>query len=92
MNDEDEDIRKSSSPLPQSSNMTTSSSTQQPISFNETGDSKVQKTPTVYEEDTSDSPTKKSIWLVAWIRNQIKVFNPLLLLMAMKFVFPPRVV
>lgn len=85
MNDEGDGILKSSSLLPQSSEMTSSSSTQQPISVNKGDDSKAQKVSTGEDEGTGDPPPKKPMWLVAWIRNQIKTFNPLLLIMAIKF-------
>jgi hypothetical protein len=92
MGDKYEDVLDSSVAPPQSSNMTSSSSTKRQFSVNGGDDPKLQKTPmTVDNEETSDPPPRKGNWLVAWIRNQIKTFNPLLLLMAIKscpFMFP----
>ena len=68
-----------------SSKMTSSASTQQPISVNKGDDSKVPKVSIGEDEGTGDPPPKKPIWLVAWIRDQIKTFNPLLLIMAIKY-------
>lgn len=85
MNDESDGILKSSSPLPQSSKMTSSSTTQRPISVNREDDSKMQKVSIGEDEGTGDPPPKKQIWLFVWIRNQIKTFNPLLLIMAIKY-------
>jgi len=82
MKGQDEDIFNPSARPPQSSNMASSSSTQRQFSVNIGEDLKLQKT--VADEGTSDPPPRKSNWAVAWIRNQIKTFNPLLLAMAIK--------
>jgi hypothetical protein len=92
MEDKYEDILDSSAAPPQSSNMPSSLSTQRQFSVNGGEDPKLQKTATtVADEETTDPPPRQANWLVAWIRSQIKTFNPLLLLMAIKscpFMFP----
>jgi hypothetical protein len=63
----------------------TSSSTQ-PLSDDGTSNKQMEKIKSTAESRSMDKPPKEN-WLVALIQTQIKTFNPLLLLLAIKSVF-----
>ena len=84
MKNEDEKVIKSSAPLSQSFNLTSSSSTQQQGSPDVADGLTLQNMGTTIDQETEPAP-QKSNWIVTWVYNQIKTFNPVLLLMGIKY-------
>lgn len=64
--------------------MASSSSEKQPSSSSGADDPKLQQMTTADAPPDKEEESKPN-WLSAWIGNQVKLFNPLLLIMAIKY-------
>jgi hypothetical protein len=84
MKDDDGDVRGSSSTSNHPSNMNSSSATQQVLISNAADDTKAQHSAASVHRDLSGEDAPKPNWLSAWIKTQVKTFNPLLVIMAIK--------